>query len=135
MFHFYLYESTTGRVLATATYNNEGDGAAAGTRVIAAGEIAPLTQYALAGVKTQRPVVVMAISKVAVAADGIDSTNITLIPVGSKVSIFKDQDQFARAVVPVNDGILTATFDAPGVYSLFIALFPNVEVSFTVNAT
>jgi len=135
MFNFYLYESTTGRVLATAAYDERGDGAAAGTRVIATGTIAALTEYAPGGVKTARPVVAMAINKGTVIANGVDSVTITLIPVGAKVSIFKDQDQLARAIVTVNDGTLTATFDSPGLYTLFVASFPNVEVSFTVSAT
>lgn len=135
MFNFYLYESTTGRVLATAIYNNEGDGAAAGTRIIAVGEIKPSTEYAPGGVKTQRPVVAMAINKSTVVANGVDSVTITLIPVGAKVSIFKDQDALARAIVTVNDGTLIATFDTPGLYTLFITLFPNVDVLFTVTAT
>lgn len=133
MLQLYVYETSTGRVLAQGFYDERGDGATA--RSIGLGSISPATEYVPAGVKTARPVVAMAINKNTVIANGVDSVTITLIPVGSRVSIFKDQDQLARAVVTVSDGTLVATFDTTGVYTLVIALFPNVEVSFTVTAT
>jgi hypothetical protein len=135
MIPFFLYESTTGRVLATATYDERGDGAAAGTRVIAAGEIEPLTEYAPNGVKTDRPRVVMAINKTTVIGNGVDSATITMIPVGSLVSIYSGNEEFATATVTVNDGTLTMTFNAAGPYRVLVRLFPNVDTYFQVQVT
>lgn len=135
MLPLYIYETSTGRVLAAGTYDERGD-AAASARVLAFGAIDPATEYAPAGVKTARPrVTTMLINKQSVLANGADSVSITVIPVGSKVSVFKDAEDFARAIVTVNDGTLVATFEAAGNYRILVRLFPNVDVTFLVSAT
>lgn len=140
MIPFYLYESTTGRVLAIATYDERGDGAAAGTRQLAAGAIEPLTEYAPSGVKTPRPRVTLAISPLVagetiVVGNSVDTATITLIPAGSLALVYKGNENFATAAIVVNDGTLTLTFDAAGTYRILIRKFPNVDNSFQVKAT
>lgn len=135
MINFYYYDTATGRVLATGSYDDRGDGAAA--RAIAAGPINPATEYAPAGVKTARPLFAPAlvIDKLAIVADAVDGATITNIPVGATAKVFKDGDALPRAAIVVSDGSLVLRTDSAGSLLIVLSNFPTQEQTFTVHAT
>jgi hypothetical protein len=134
MLNIYLYNTATGQVLATAGYDERGDGAAARTLVL--GTINPLTEYAPAGVKTARPVFspALTIDKFAITADAVDSATISNIPAGTVAKIFKDGDSVPRAAATVNDGSLVLQVDTAGQYKIVLSNFPRQDTTFIVVA-
>lgn len=136
MIQFYVYDTATGRVLGTGSYDERGDGAAA--RAIVAGVINSATEYAPGGVKTARPtfnLVTLLLDKTAILADATDTATLTGVPVGTLIKVFKDAEAFPRSVVTVNDGTLLLRVDAAGVYRLQLSNFPTQDYAFTVAAT
>lgn len=136
MINFYLYESSTGRVLATGSYDERGDGAAA--RSVAAGAINPATQYAPAGVVTARPTfnfATLLLDKQNIVANAVDTATVSGIPGGTIAKIYKDQDEFPRAIVTVSDGTLLLRVDTAGSYLIVLSNFPTQQHTFRVLAT
>lgn len=136
MLNFYLYETSTGRVLGVGAYDERGDGAAA--RSVASGEINPATQYAPAGVVTARPTfnfATLVIDKQTIAANAIDAATVSGVPAGTIARIFKDQDRYPRAAGVINDGTLQLKVDTAGRYLIVLTNFPTQEHTFAVVAT
>ncbi len=136
MINFYLYETSSGRVLALGSYDERGDGAAA--RTVAGGVINPLTQYVPAGVVTARPTFNLAtllLDKQAILANAVDTATISGIPNGSIVKVYKDQDAFPRAILTIADGTLQLRVDTAGAYQIVISNFPTQQHTFNVVAT
>lgn len=135
MINFYYYDTANGRVLATGSYDERGDGAAA--RAVGSGLINPATEYAPGGVKTARPVFNPAptIDKLAIAADTIDGATIANIPAGTVAKIYKDQDALPRAAIVITDGSLVLKVDTAGLYQVQLTNFPAQDVTFTVRAS
>lgn len=135
MLNFYLYETATGRVLATGNYDERGDGAAA--RTVASGVINAATQYAPAGVVTARPTFNLAtllLDTQAIVANAVDQATVSGIPAGTLAKIYKDQDQFPRAAVVIADGTLQLRADTAGRYLIRLSNFPTQEHTFVVVA-
>lgn len=136
MLTFYLYETSTGRVLALGAYDERADGAAA--RSVGVGVINPATQYAPAGVVTARPTfnfATLLLDKAAILANAVDAATVSGIPAGTVARIFKDQDQYPRAAGVINDGTLQLRVDTAGRYLIVLANFPTQEHTFSVVAT
>lgn len=135
MLNFYLYETSTGRVLAVGAYDERGDGAAA--RSIGSGTINPATQYAPAGVVTARPAFNLAtllLDKQNIVANAVDTATVSGIPAGTIAKIYKDQDEFPRAIVTIADGTLLLRVDTAGVYLIVLSNFPTQQHTFKVVA-
>lgn len=136
MINFYVYDSDTGRVLGTGSYDERGDGAA--NRALKIGVINADLEYAPGGVKTPRPTfnpLTLLLDKTAILANGVDAATISGVPAGTTVKVFKDSDAFPRGVAVVNDGTLVLRVDTAGVYRLVLENFPTQVTSFTVTAT
>ena len=136
MINFYYYDTATGRVLATGSYNEIGDGAAA--RALASGIIDPVREYAPGGVRTARPTFNLAtllLDKSTILANGVDSATFTGVPAGTVAKVFKDQDTLPRGVTTVNDGTLVLRVDTAGVYHVLFMNFPTQDATFKVTAT
>jgi len=135
MINFYYYDTGTGRVLATGSYEERGDGAAA--RALGSGVILPATEYAPGGVKTARPLFApaLAIDKLSILANVIDGATVINIPAGTVAKIYKDGDSLPRAAIVINDGSLLLQADSAGSYQVVFSNFPKQETTFTVTAT
>lgn len=134
MIEFYLYDSDSGRVLATGQYDELGDGALA--RSLKGGHIDPATQYAPGGVITARaPASTIALDKTTVAADGIDKVRVSNVPNPSTVFVALVGDAVSRATRRVTDGFAEITFPAVGQWRIDVKSFPVMDTSYYVNAT
>ena len=135
MINFYLYDSDSGRVLGTGTYDERGDGAT--NRAVKAGTINPDTEYAPGGVKTARPtfnLTTLLLDKQNIVANGVDQATISGVPAGTVVKVFKDEDKFPRGAATVNDGSVSLRVDTAGAYRIVLENFPTQVTSFTVLA-
>lgn len=134
MLNLYFYDTATGRVLGTGSYNEVGDGATA--RALVVGLIDPATEYAPGGVKTARPTFSTVVAdKLSFLANGVDGVTFTGVPANTVAKIFKDQELLPRGITTVNDGTLVLRAEAAGVYRVLFMNFPTQDMTIQVSAT
>jgi hypothetical protein len=130
----FIYHVATGRVLATASYDEETDGGPPGERAAALGIVNPETHYAPEGAITPRPLNTANIDRVIVPANDVTPITISNVPNPSVVTIRSVTEIQAPVQATVLDGIAVITFNRPGVYDISLDSFPSQEVKFTIQA-
>lgn len=130
----FVYHVATGRILATADYDDTGDSGPAGPRAAAFGNVDPATIYAPNGVITARPANPAAINKAVVTADDQDAAVISNLANPSKVTVRSVLDVTAPFVADVVDGTLSITFNRAGSYEISVESFPAQDARFQVQA-
>lgn len=129
----FVYHVATGKILATADYDDAGDSGPPGPRAAEFGQIDPITHYAPDGEITARPANGVQLNSTVVIADGVAAAELTGVPNPSKVTV-QHATEGAPFSVVVADGALSITFNRAGPYTIKVDSFPTQDVQFNVQA-
>jgi hypothetical protein len=130
----FVYHVASGRILASADYDEATDGGPAGARAAALGLVDPSTHYAPAGVITARPANATGLDKTSVVADELDVATLTGVPNPSVVTVRAITELQVPASVDVTDGTLALTFNRTGSYEVSVQSFPAQDAKFHLTA-
>lgn len=130
----FVYHFASGRVLATADYDDAGDGGPPGPRAAEFGQIDPITHYAPEGEITARPANPVQLDSTVVLADGVSALHLTNVPNPSRVTVRNILEAAPPFVADVADGFLDVTFNRAGSYSISVESFPTQDVQFNIVA-
>lgn len=130
----FVFHVATGRILATADYDDQGDSGPPGPRAAEFGQVDPVTHYAPAGEITARPANPVQLDSTVVSADAVTALHLTNVPNPSKVTVTNVLEVAPPFIAEVVDGFLDITFNRPGSYNIKVESFPTQDVSFAIQA-
>lgn len=130
----FVYHVATGRILATADYDDQGDSGPPGPRAAEFGQVDPITHYVPGGEITARPANTTQLNSTVVTADGVSELLLTSVPNPSRVTVRNVLETSAPFVADVIDGELHITINRPGSYEIKVDSFPTQDVMFAVQA-
>lgn len=131
----FVYHVATGRILASADYDDATDGGPAGARAAAFGQVDPATHYAPAGVVTNRPLNPTGLDKTQVIGNEADTATLTGVPNPSVVKVQAVLELQAPTLIDVTDGTLPLTFNRAGSYDIFVQSFPAQDAKFSISVS
>jgi hypothetical protein len=129
----FVYHVESGKILATADYDDQGDSGPPGPRAAEFGQVDPVSHYAPSGEITARPANPVQLNSTVVTADGFSEVVLSNVPNPSKVTV-QHVTEGAPFIIEVVDGQLGVTFNRPGGYTIKVDSFPIQDVVFNVQA-